>query len=145
MLYLNHLITVTVVSALVCDEFCFFVGTPVLALTGTADKETERTVMDDLTMKDPIQLFVSPNRCNLRFSVNKVAQTDMLKQLDWLVELIKENCKDTPKTIVFCDTMYSIVSVFNNLMGKPREKAFDPSTVEETDPLPHWHIPVPFT
>ena len=119
--------SVTVLSTLVCDEFCYFVGTPVLALTGTADKETERTVMDDLTMKDPIQLFVSPNRCNLRFSINKVARTDMLKQLDWLVELIKEYGKDTPKTIVFCDTMYSIASVSNYLMGKLREKAFNPS------------------
>lgn len=77
------------------------------------------------------------NRCNLRFSVNKVAQTDMLKQLDWLVELIKENGKDTPKTIVFCDTMYSIASVFNYLMGKQKEKAFHPSTSRKQI---HWLI-----
>lgn len=96
-------------------------GTPVLALTGTAEKKAEKTVI-----KKPIHLFGSPNRSNLRFSVNKVSTTDMLGELDWLVELIKKFGKDTPKTIVFCDTMYSIASVFNHLMICHLEKT--PST-----------------
>ena len=87
-----------------------------MALTGTADKETEKTVIKELAMKDPVKLFVSPNRCNLRLSINKVGRIDMLKQLDWIVEMIKTNGKETPKIIVFCDTMYSIASVFNYLM-----------------------------
>ena len=81
MLYPCRLTSVTIVSALVCDEFCYFVGTPVLAMTGTADNEREKIVMDDLTLKDPIQLFVSPNRCNLQFLINKVARTEMLKKI----------------------------------------------------------------
>ena len=52
----------------------------------------------------------------------------MLKQLDWIVEMIKTNGKETPKTIVFCDTMYSIKSVFNYLMMSLGEKAFHPSS-----------------
>jgi len=35
---------------------------------------------------------------------------------------------DTPKTIVFCDTMYSIASVFNYLMMSLGEEAVYPST-----------------
>ncbi|XP_078364092.1 uncharacterized protein LOC144648389 [Oculina patagonica] len=103
-------------------------GTPVLALTGTADEETETTVIKELAMKDPIHLFVSPNRSNLRFSINKVSRTALLRELDWLVELIKKNGKDTPKTIVFCDTMYSMASVFNYLMMSLGEHAFHPNT-----------------
>ena len=99
-----------------------------MALTGTADEETEKTVIKELAMKDPIHLFVSPNRSNLRFSVNKVSRTDMLRELDWLVELIKKNGKDTPKTIVFCDTMYSMASVFNYLMMSLGGNAFHPIT-----------------
>ena len=106
----------------------FILGTPVLALTGTADEETEKTVIKELAMKDPIHLFVSPNRSNLRFSVNKVSRTDMLRELDWLVELIKKNGKDTPKTTVFCDTMYSMASVFNYLMMSLGGNAFHPIT-----------------
>ena len=50
-----------------------------LALTGTADKETERTIIKELAMKDPVQLFVSPSRCNLRCSIDKVSRTEMLR------------------------------------------------------------------
>ncbi|XP_029181305.2 ATP-dependent DNA helicase Q-like 3 [Acropora millepora] len=32
-------------------------GTPVLALTGTADKDTEKTVIGELLMKNPVKLF----------------------------------------------------------------------------------------
>ena len=99
-----------------------------LALTGTADKETEKIIIKELAMKDPVKLFVSPNRCNLRLSINKVGRLDMLKQLDWIVEMIKTNGKETPKIIVFCDTMYSIASVFNYLMMSLGEKAFHPSS-----------------
>lgn len=32
------------------------VGIPLLALTGTADRETEKTVIKELAMKDPVKL-----------------------------------------------------------------------------------------
>ena len=89
------------------------VGIPLLALTGTADRETEKTVIKELAMKDPVKLFVSTNRCNLRLSINKVGRIEMLKQLDWIVGMIKTNGKETPKTIVFCDTMYTALRVFS--------------------------------
>lgn len=89
------------------------VGIPLLALTGTADRETEKTVIKELAMKDPVKLFVSPNRCNLRLSISKVGRLEMLKQLDWIVGMIKTNGKETSKTIVFCDTMYTALRVFS--------------------------------
>ena len=89
------------------------VGIPLLALTGTADRETEKTVIKELAMKDPVTLFVSPNRCNLRLSISKVGRLEMLKQLDWIVGMIKTNGKETSKTIVFCDTMYTALRVFS--------------------------------
>ena len=104
------------------------IGTPVLALTGTADKDTEKTIIADLNMRNPVKLFVSPNRTNLRLSVKKVPRTDMLKQLDWIVDLVKECGKDTPKTIIFCDTLYAIASVVNFLMMSLGTYAFHPNT-----------------
>ena len=103
-------------------------GTPLLALTGTADMDTEKTIIDDLVMKKPVKLFVSPNRVNLRLSVKKVSRKDMLKQLDWIVDMIREHDKETPKTIIFCDTLYSIASVWNYLMMSLGENAFHPPT-----------------
>ena len=66
-------------------------GTPLLALTGTADMDTEKTIIDYLVMKKPVKLFVSPNRVNLRLSVKKLSRKDMLKQLDWIVDMIRED------------------------------------------------------
>ena len=97
-----------------------------LALTGTADKDTEKTVIGELLMKNPVKLFVSPNRVNLRLSVHKVPRSSMLKHLDWLVDMIKQHGKDTPKTIIFCDTLYLIASVRNFMMMTLGEAAFYP-------------------
>ena len=97
-----------------------------LALTGTADKDTEKTVIGELLMKNPVKLFVSPNRVNLRLSVHKVPRSSMLKHLDWLVDMIRQHGKDTPKTIIFCDTLYSIASVRNYMMMTLGEASFHP-------------------
>lgn len=99
-----------------------------LALTGTADKDTQSTICSELAMKEPVKLFVSPNRLNLRFSVAKVSKTDMLAQLDWIVDLVSEYGISMPKTIIFCDTIYAIASVVNYLMMKLGSQAFHPPT-----------------
>lgn len=113
--------------------FYIYVGTPLLALTGTADVDTKKTIITDLVMKHPVKLFVSPNRVNLRLCVNKVSRKDMLKQLDWLIDMIRQHGKETPKTIIFCDTMYSIASVWNYLMMSLGENAFHPTTSKKRE------------
>lgn len=103
-------------------------GTKVLALTGTAHRETELTIMKQLAAKSPIRLFVSSNGPNFQLFINKVARTEMLKQLDWLVRMRKEQGIHTPKTIVFCNTMYSIAGVVNYLMMSLGKESFHPTT-----------------
>ena len=73
-----------------------------------------------------MKLFVSPKRVNLRLSVHKVPRLNMLKHLDWLVDMIKQHGKDTPKTIIFCDTLYSVASVVNYITMTLGEGAFHP-------------------
>ena len=90
--------------------------------------DTEKTIIGDLVMKNPVRLFVSPNRVNLRLKVKKVSRKDMLKQLDWIVDMVREHSKATPKTITFCDTLYSIASVWNYLILSLGENAFNPPT-----------------
>ena len=73
-----------------------------------------------------MKLFVSPNRVNLRLSVHKVPRLNMLKHLDWLEDTIKQHGKDTAKTIIFCDTLYSVASVMNYMTMTLGEGAFHP-------------------
>jgi superfamily II DNA helicase RecQ len=111
----------------------FIPGTPLLALTGTADQETQNVICHNLALKDPTKFFVSPNRLNLRFSVIKVPKKQMLSQLDWIVEKIKNEGIATPKTIIFCDTIYSVAHVANYLMMKLGRQAFYPTTSKERE------------
>ena len=91
------------------------------ALTGTADLTTQETIKRVLNLSENVNvIYVSPNRLNLRFSVQKVKKELQLKRLEWLVELIKKEGIDTPKTILFCNTMNEIAIVVNyfNWEGK---------------------------
>jgi superfamily II DNA helicase RecQ len=89
--------------------FFFTIDCPLLALTGTADEKTQETICKEILLKHPCKLFVSPNRSNLRFSVSKVKKKNMLPQLDWLISMIKEHGIHTPKTIIFCDTIFMLL------------------------------------
>ena len=72
------------------------------ALTGTADETTHRTIKEVLCMKTNCRtIYVSPNRLKLRFSVRKVKKDAQLKELKWLVNLIKDKRISCPKTIIF--------------------------------------------
>ena len=108
--------------------FLYLKDCPVLALTGTADTKTQEIISKDLVLKQPIKLFVSPNRPNLRFSISKVKKKDMLGNLDWLISVIKEYGINTPKTIIFCDTLYAIANVANYIMMKLGSNAFHPTS-----------------
>ena len=84
------------------------------ALTGTADQTTQETIRKVLCMRpDCSTAYVSPNRLKLRFSVKKVKKDGQLKGLMWIVNLIKEEGINCPKTIIFCNTMNVVV---NHLM-----------------------------
>ena len=101
---------------LLYNYIIFFKGTPVLALTGTADKSTLKVIENDLSLKNPVCIFVSPKRDNLRFTVIKVKQSEMFDQLYWLVKLMKDTGTNCPKTLIFCNTLNDIAAVFNYLM-----------------------------
>jgi hypothetical protein len=48
----------------------------------------------------------------------------MLSQLNWLIELVKERGTNTPKTLIFCNTMNDIARVCNYLLLKLGDSAF---------------------
>ena len=70
---------------------------------------------------------MSPNRLNLRFSVQKVKKEQQLKKLDGLVDPVKKEGIITPKTIVFCNAMAKIAVILNHLMSQLGKKVFFPN------------------
>ncbi|CAB3990470.1 ATP-dependent DNA helicase, partial [Paramuricea clavata] len=95
--------------------------TPFLALTATADKKTQGTIISLMSLHDPVKLLISPERKNLRISVTKCKKITIFGKLDWLIDLALEKGVNMPKTIIFCNMMNEMASVCNYLflkMGK---------------------------
>ena len=111
------------------------------ALTGTADQTTQETIRKVLMRPDCSTVYVSPNRLNLRFSVKKVTKDVQLKELKWLVNLIKEDGINCPKTIIFCNRMNEIAVVVNHLILELGRAVFYPefSTVQDNCILGIYH------
>ena len=101
------------------------IDTPMLALTGTADKGTSAAISSGLSLKkDKVELFVSPNRENLRISVIKTKKSDAFENLHWMVKMIRENGLECPKTLLFCNTMKDVAEVANYLLFKLGKDAY---------------------
>lgn len=100
------------------------VVTPFLAMTGTADKKTQATIISLLSLQDPVKILISPERKNLRISVTKCKKTAMFGRLDWLIDLAIEKGVNMPKTIIFCNMMNEMASVCNYLLFKLGKDAY---------------------
>ncbi len=102
-------------------------------MTGTADNHTRKVIMSGLAIKsDALEVFLSPNRTNLRISVIKTTKKDALSNLQWLVELCRIKQSETPKTILFCNTMKDVATVTNYIMLKLGSSAYSPPTSRES-------------
>ncbi|XP_067056045.1 uncharacterized protein [Acropora muricata] len=109
-------------------------GSAILALTGTADRQTRNIIIKELQMKEVRKVHVSPNRPNLCISVVKCKREDMFNHLEWLVDVIMKKGTKTPKTIIFCNgTLTDIGAVFNYLLLRLGGAAYSPDDSQASD------------
>ena len=108
--------------------YTFFVklGTPLLALTGTADSKTQKTIVWTGNERS-CPVIWDPNRPNIKFIVVKVKKPDLFKEMDWIIEMIRHREMETLKTIIFCPSLTAIVTLANCMMMKLEEQAFHPN------------------
>jgi len=82
---------------------------PVLALTATADKSMRNRLCKLLGFQHHVEVLISPNRENIRFSV--VEADTNLNCLNWMVELLRTKKEESPFIIIFCHTVSDIVLI----------------------------------
>ena len=70
---------------------------------------------------------VSPNRHNLGFFAWRVKKPQQLKELDWLITLLRNEGVECPKTIAFCSTINELALITNYIMWKLGRKMFSPA------------------
>ena len=78
----------------------------IIALTATTTKETFSCVKACLSLCEPVVVAVSPERPNVKLSVESPNADDFIRQVS---EQLKEKRLSYPKTIIFCNN-YSDVS-----------------------------------
>ena len=96
-------------------------GTPFLALTATATRQTKDQIFEMLEMKSPVELVESPNRPNVTFVVQKIDNsTPMADNFRYLADEMKSKSSNTKRTIIYCQTIKQcslIYNIFNLELG----------------------------
>ena len=89
-----------------------------MALTGTADLKMGRKIRQLLSMTPDVHcITLSPERSNIKFTVIKVKREQYHSNFEWIAQMIKTQGLETPKTIIFCNTMTNVASMVGNLLA----------------------------
>ena len=103
---------------------------PVLCITATADRGMRTRLANYLALSNPYTVILSPNKDHIRFSVTQADKE--LCCLNWVVTMLRKEKKDSPYTIIFCQTVNDIALILSFLLKNLGEDAY----VEGQAPLP---------
>ncbi|XP_063055902.1 putative ATP-dependent DNA helicase Q1 [Engraulis encrasicolus] len=109
-------------------------GTPVLALTASADIKSRDYISSLLRMDGARHILASPNKTNIRLGLKKVPSKD-LDCLDWVVERLKDKGSTMQPILIYCQTMTKVGKVFAYLKAELQQHAWvdcDPDCRSET-------------
>ncbi|XP_031168887.1 putative ATP-dependent DNA helicase Q1 [Sander lucioperca] len=98
-------------------------GTPVLALTASADTKNRRRVTKLLHMENATEVTVSSNRTNIRLGLTQVPSNDF-SCMDWVVKEVKDKALSLSPIIIYCKSLKSVGKVFNYLKAALGEDAW---------------------
>lgn len=104
-------------------------GTPYLACTATVTRSIQEEVTRNLEMTDCEFIHASPDRPNICYVVKPCLdiETDMLP----LVDLLKEELVNTPRTIVYCQSLNMCADLYAHLHRELGDKAYFPCGAEK--------------
>ncbi|XP_078683361.1 ATP-dependent DNA helicase RecQ-like [Branchiostoma floridae x Branchiostoma belcheri] len=89
-------------------------GTPILALTESADLKSVQKVRMVLDMEDAHVVRASPNRRNVRLGLVPFPP-DKMVSLGWIIDEIRDKGLDMKCIIIYCRHMKAVVKVFKHL------------------------------
>jgi len=75
---------------------------PFIILTATATNTTKKIIINNLCMKDCVEIVANPNRPSTRYSVTEVDVQDLYSSFSWLIDSLEKQNITTPKVIIFC-------------------------------------------
>ena len=102
-------------------------GTPILALTGTADHKMISTIKGNLAMRRTTHsIILSPERPNIMHTVIKVSRDGYIEHFQWIASMITTGGINTPKTIIFCTSLTDVAKLVSNLFAMLGDALYEP-------------------
>lgn len=96
-----------------------------IALTATASSLTKSVTLDMLLMKKPYEIKDSPNKLNITYAVEYLAQdADLQDYFGWLIDELKLKQEETTRTIIYCQTIKQCAMLYNIFKGLLGEHMF---------------------
>ena len=93
-------------------------GLPFVALTATA--VVRKTIIDDLSMRDCVEILSPPDKRNTRYSVSAIDSEDLYGAFSWLISELETKQLDTRKVLIFCckrSHVRELYEVFDQSLG----------------------------
>lgn len=104
-------------------NFVLLTGTPLLALTASADIKSRNRVIRLLHMDNATHIIASPNKKNIHLGLCKVP-SDEINCFDWLVQHVKDKGPTMQPVLIYCQTLKIVGRVFSYLKAELQDCAW---------------------
>ena len=91
-----------------------------IALTATASLETQAIIKKSLCMTDSLDVIISPNKPNIKYTVNSCDTGDVRINFAWLIQLLIEKGIETPRMIIFFRKVEYMSTVYKHVVYELR-------------------------
>ena len=100
-----------------------FSGTPVLALTASADIRSRGRISRILLMDKAVHVTASPNKTNIRLGLCQTSNNTM-DCFDWLINDIKIKGEMMQPVLIYCQTLKMVGKVYAYLKAELQQHAW---------------------
>ena len=104
-------------------------GTPYVACTASATRSIKEEVISNLEMYACATVMISPDRANIYYEV--LPQTEIGKDLQFLVEHLKKMRNTAPRAIVYCRTLNSCADLYAYFHFELGDKSYFPDGAQK--------------
>ena len=87
-----------------------------IAVTATATKDSRDAIIDVLQMKDPYEIYESPEKSNVTYVVEAIpTETNLQQCFEWLADELRIKGVESDRTIIYCQTINQCGRIYSTL------------------------------
>ena len=102
-----------------------------IALTATASIETQAIIKKTLCLTDCLDVIISPNKPNMKYTVHFCDSDDVRLNFSWLIQLLNEKGIETPRMIIFFRKVEHMSTVYKHVVYELRNSSESKQQLDE--------------